>query len=407
MTRPPIPRSVDEVTAQWMQQALGAGRASEFEPIKEIVLEEIDARAGVMGTVLRCHLTCERAAGGVPETVIVKLPGTNAGNLRMSRRLQMFRREYEYYTLVAPLSPVRSPALLYGDFAGGSNHFVLVLEDLKEMQTVSQLEGAGVEQARRALRTLARLHGTFWNRGDQPPLDGIYDALAARRRATLQLAYLAHLAPTFERFGSLFSPAMRGLAEAYGHRIAAHIGAVAAGPRTLIHGDARLDNILFPETPGEAEAAAARAGQEEVALIDWQVSGLSTPLYDAAYFLGSSVTTAVRRRVERAALAEYTEIIRNMGVEGFTFDQCWRLYRESTLGRLLAAVLVCGGLDLGDDRGLQMAEVGLQRTLAAIEDLDAGEFLPAPAPRFSRGGAFAAFSRGAYGLVRRLRRPSS
>ena len=66
-------------------------------------------------------------------------------------------------------------------------------------------------------------------------------------------------------------------------------------------------------------------------------------------------------------------------------------------------MLVCGGLDLGDDRGCEMAEVGLQRTLAAIEDLDADEFLPAPAPRFSRAGAFAALSRGAYGLLKRLR----
>ncbi len=403
MTRPPIPRSADDVTARWMQQALGAGRASERAPIKEIILEEIDARAGVMGTVLRCHLTGEKNAGGIPDSVIVKLPGTNAGNLRMSRRLQMFRREYDYYTLAAPLSPVRSPALLYGDLDSGSNRFVLVLEDLKEMQTLSQLEGASAAQARIALRTLARLHGTFWNRGDQPPLNRIYDVLATRRRAALQLAYLANLPPALERFGSLFSPAMRNLAQAYGPRIAAHIGAIAAGPRTLIHGDARLDNILFPATPGEAEAAAAREGQEEVALIDWQVSGLSTPLYDAAYFLGSSVTTEVRRRVERDALTEYTEIIRNTGVEGFTLDQCWRLYRECTLGRLLAAVLVCGGLDLGDDRGREMAEVGLQRTLAAIEDLDADEFLPAPAPRFSRAGAFAALSRGAYGLLNRLR----
>ena len=403
MTRPPIPRSADDVTARWMQQALGAGRASERAPIKEIILEEIDARAGVIGTVLRCHLACDEPDAGIPAAVIVKLPGTNAGNLRMSRRLQMFRREYDYYTLAAPLSPVRSPALLYGDFAGGSNRFVLVLEDLNEMQKVSQIDGASVGQARRALRTLAKLHGTFWNRGDQPPLNRIYDVLASRRRAALQLAYVSNLAPTFERFGSLFSPAMRGLAEAYGPRIAAHIDAVAAGPRTLIHGDARLDNILFPATPGLDEDTAAREGQEEVALIDWQVSGLSTPLYDVAYFLGSSVTNEIRRRVEHAALAEYTEIIGNMGVEGFTFDQCWRLYRECTLGRLLAAVLVCGGLDLGDDRGREMAEVGLQRTLAAIEDLDAGEFLPAPAPRFSRAGAFAALSRGAYGLLKRLR----
>ena len=74
------------------------------------------------------------------------------------------------------------------------------------------------------------------------------------------------------------------------------------------------------------------------------------------------------------------------------------------LGCLLTAVLMCGGLDLGSDRGRQLAEVVLQRTLTAIEDLDAGEFLPAPAPPFSRAGAFAALSRGAYSLLKTLRR---
>ncbi len=74
------------------------------------------------------------------------------------------------------------------------------------------------------------------------------------------------------------------------------------------------------------------------------------------------------------------------------------------LGRLLTLVFVCGGLDLGDERGRRLAEVGLRRTLTAIEDLDAGEFLPAPASPFSRASAFAAFSRGAYSLLKAVRR---
>ena len=49
-----------------------------------------------------------------------------------------------------------------------------------------------------------------------------------------------------------------------------------------------------------------------------------------------------------------------------------------------------------------MAEVGLQRTLAAIEDLDADEFLPAPAPTFSRAGALAALSRAVYRVKKGL-----
>lgn len=396
MTRPPIPRHTEEVTAQWMQQALGAGGAPDLPAVREIVLEEIGG--GFMGAILRCHLRYDEPKGSAeqnraaPATVIVKLPSAQAKNRRLSRRLKLHRREYDFYRRAAPVAPVRSPALLYGDYESSSDSLALVLEDLRGWRAVSHFDGASAEETRRAIRAIARLHGTFWNRTEQPSLAGYYDSFAPERRALVQLIYLANLGTTLREFGSFFSDDMRRLAEVFGARIADTIAHVAVGPKTLIHGDFWLDNIFF-----------AADGGDDVAVIDWQVSGLSSPLYDVAYFLGGSVTTAVRRLIEREVLEEYTGIIGEMGVEGFTFDECWRLYRENSLARLLVMVFACGGLDLGEERGRQKIEVGLQRSLAAIEDLDAGACLPGPAPFFSGAGVFAAVSRGAYGVVKALR----
>lgn len=408
MTRPPIPRDAEEVTAQWMQQALTAGGASDLPPVKEIVLEEIGVGVGFLGALIRCHLSYDEpkapdAADPVgpaaewnsaaPETVIVKLPSPHAKNRRLSKRLSLHKREYDFYRLVAPVARVRSPALLYGDFEARSDRFVLLLEDLGGMHTVSHFDGASAEQTRRAIRTIAKLHGAFWNKTDQPPLNGYHDFLAPKRGVLVQLVYLANLAPALEKFGSFFSDDVRRVAETYCSRIADHIERAAAGPKTFSHGDFRLDNMFFA-----ADAA------DDVAMIDWQISGINSPLYDVAIFLGSSVTTEVRRQIEREVLEEYTGIIGEMGVEGFTFEECWRLYRESALAGLLVVVFACGGLDLSDRGSRPMIEAGLQRSLAAIEDLDAGSCMPAPAPFFSRGGALAAFSRGAYGLSKALRR---
>ena len=127
---------------------------------------------------------------------------------------------------------------------------------------------------------------------------------------------------------------------------------------------------------------------DEVAVVDWQVSGQFNGLYDVAYFLGSSVSVEVRRETERDLLAEYTDIVCGMGATGFTFDDCWRLYRQNMLGRLLVTIFVCGGLDLNDERSRRLAEIGVRRALAAIEDLDAGEFLPARRPLLSVSNAF-------------------
>ncbi len=398
MNRPPVPRGPEEITAQWMQQALTAGGRSDLPPVLEIAREEIGSGAGFMGAILRCRLRYDEAktpaerSPCAPATVIVKLPSPLARNRRLGKRLGLYEREYDYYRLIASRAPVRSPALLYGDYEAGSDRSVLVLEDFGGWQTVSHFDGASAEQTRRAIRAIAKLHGTYWNRTDLPPLNTFTDSFSTRRRTLLQLVYLANLAPTLARFGSFFSDDMRRLAETYASRIDSQIVRVAAGPKTLSHGDFRLDNIFFAAGRGDG-----------IAIIDWQVSGLRSPLFDVAYFLVGSVTTEVRRRIEREVLEEYTDIIGKMGVKGFTFEACWRLYREHSLANLLIMVVACGGLTLEDERRRQVVEVGLQRVLAAVEDLDGGECVPGPAPLFGRGGALAAFSRGAYGVVKALR----
>ena len=73
------------------------------------------------------------------------------------------------------------------------------------------------------------------------------------------------------------------------------------------------------------------------------------------------------------------------------------------LGRLLAPIFVCGGLDLSNERGRALAENGLRKTLAAVEDLEAGEFLPSPRPLYTPANAFSILSRCAYKLYKTVR----
>ena len=125
MTRPPIPRDAGEVSAQWMQQALTAGGASDLPPVKKIVLEEIGVGVGLMGALLRCHLSYDEPKardaadlGGpaaewnraAPETVIVKLPSPHAKNRRLCKRLGLHKGEYG----LLPAGRARGPGAVAG-----------------------------------------------------------------------------------------------------------------------------------------------------------------------------------------------------------------------------------------------------------------------------------------------------
>ncbi len=415
MTSPPTlcddPAAID---ADWMQRALAAGGASDGPAIRNVVVEDLGSATNAFGRLLRCHLTTEGGLAADPATVIVKLPTANRRAFRFAKWMSMHERECLYYRRLARHARIRSPALLYGDFDAATHRFVLVLEDLRDLEVPAQAAGVSAGRAKLAVREIAKLHGQFWGAVDHPALSSCSDVLGPKSRRFMQVAYLLCLPVVLERFGNSFSPETRRVAEALGARLVAHYASVAAGPRTFVHGDYRGENLFFgPDVRGGAAAsggssdgvnpAAGDTAGDDFAVVDWQGCGLGAGLYDVAYFLGTSVVPADRRRIEREALEEYHDTVCRLGARDFTFDDCRRSYRQNMLGVLMPCMLACGGLDLGDRRLHDLVKSGLQRALAAVEDLDVAEFLPRG--RFpSAGNALSILSRGAYRAFRLLGR---
>ena len=143
-------------------------------------------------------------------------------------------------------------------------------------------------------------------------------------------------------------------------------------------------------------------GQGDFAVIDWQGCGIGCGMYDVAFFLATSVSVDDRRTVERDAVGEYHDIVCRMGAEDYSRDDCWQSYRQNMLGTLMPMVLGAGGIDVSDEALRNQTRELLGRTLTAIEDLDAGEFLPAGDRLLSSAGAFSLLSRCCYKAYRCL-----
>lgn len=386
MANLPIPARGSALTADWMGRALAAGGASDLPAITDMEVEDIGTGAGALSAILRCTMRYEDVGAGGPESVVVKLCSADRKSLRIARLLGMYRREYGCFRQLAPHLPISLPALLYGDWDETGHRFVLVLEDLRGMEAMDQIAGAGATRARRAIRGIAELHGQFWNRLDRPPGASFLASVRPPGRLVSQLLYLICLAPCMKRFGRLFPHRMRHLAKAYGPRVAVHMDELEAGPQTLTHGDFRLENMFFG------------AGQSDAfTVIDWQATGMiGNGLYDVAYFMATSVPSEVRRDIEREALREYHEIVCSMGAKDFSWEDCWSRYRQSVLNMLVPCVCACGGLDMTNPRMHALGEKLVQRTLVAIEDLDAYEFLPGGGRPLTPVRAVPILSRSAY-----------
>ena len=391
-----IPESESAVTVDWMGQALASGGRCNASGLKDLAVQQIGTRSGFVGTLLRCHLEYHEGVPTGPRSVIVKLPSANPKARRVSRALSLYKREYDFYSVLAPDAPISSPVLLYGEFDKRSSAFVLVLEDLSHMEFFDRFHVATVEQAKTAIRAIARLHGQYWNKHNQPPLSGLYQFSSLKNRILLHFAYLLSVGAVLERFGHVFSSATRRLFDAYAARLDSQFLEFSAKPQTFVHGDYHLGNIVFGPDH-----------RHEMSVIDWQVCGVSCGMEDIATFTVTGLSSEMRGKIERELLEEYHHIVCSMGAQAYTFEDCWQTYRQYVLSRLVTLAIAAAVVDTDDPEAMKAAENYLGRLQTAIGDLQAEELLPAT-PRFwSLGNVVAVSSTLAYKTGKTLRRQGS
>ena len=83
-------------------------------------------------------------------------------------------------------------------------------------------------------------------------------------------------------------------------------------PFAVVHGDYRLDNLMFPP---EGRGVSA---------LDWQTVGVAPPGRDLAYFLGTALHPEDRRRCESDLVALYFDDLERRGVQGYSRQRMLR-----------------------------------------------------------------------------------
>ena len=350
-------RSPHELTAQWLSEVLGSGA------IEQIEIEPIGT--GQMSESRRVRISYASAedARTRPASVVIKTASEDEASRSTGVGLGIYEREVRFYEELAPRigGPLaRCYAAMIDPLEGW---FTIVLEDVTDARQGDQIAGCTVDEASLALRELARLHAPVF--------------------ADPQVGAISWFSQESPLGQALLTQLLAGFLERYGERVCAeHVEVcrrfVASSdgwmadrrpPMGLVHGDYRLDNLLFCSD-------AASNGRPLVA-IDWQTVGWGPAMTDAAYFLGGSLTTDDRRAHEERLVHEYHEALAEAGVRGFGWEECWEGYRRASF---LGIVMTVAPAMLVErtDRGDEMFLVTLARYAEQVLDLDALALLPEP-----------------------------
>ena len=246
------PASPTPLTSEWIST-----RCEGLDASAAVVEVALDEESGENGAVARVAL------GGV--RLVVKRPPASPAARAVAAIQQWYAREVHWYAALAPIAGVRCPRCHCARYDALTGEYVLVLEDLRAAGC-RPLAVADCQDALEAVRTLGRLHGRFAGAFDDDarreivrgplPIMPITLALASPIEKFFRDCWKAvrgerryALAELLADRGEAAGPAAISLLDALAApgAYASMIEALAAPPRTLLHGDFRPENMMVED----------------------------------------------------------------------------------------------------------------------------------------------------------------
>lgn len=325
------------LTASWLAAVIGTG------PIADFSVERIGT--GQMSECYRIRLNYAQADGG-PASVVLKVAATDPVSRQTGLALGLYEREVRFYGDIAPRLGGPIAPCYHAAVDTSTGVFDLLLGDAGPAVVGDEIAGATIEQARLGAVELGRLHGPLL--GDV----SLAEAPWLNREAPLNQAMITPLYAGFvDRYGDQIAPEHRVVCERLVAAFDAYLDqeAQASGIQGLVHGDYRLDNMLF------GTSGADRA----LTVVDWQTVSWGPALTDLSYFLGCALPTEDRREHYDALLRAYHEAL-GPDAPLTLADVADGVRRQSFFGVMMAIVssMLVERTDRGDQMFMTMLRAG-------------------------------------------------
>lgn len=344
----------EDLTCDWLTAALGAGRISAFS------FERIGT--GQMSECYRVSLSYDDGQG--PASVVLKVAATDPSSRQTGLALGLYEREVRFYADIAPaLAPGPVAPCYHAAFDPQTGAFDLLLGDAVPAVVGDEIRGATTRQATVALTELGHMHGSTAG------AEALNRAEWLNRDAPVNQALISGLYAAFvERYAELITPEQRQVCERLVESFDTYLADEGAPhrPQGLVHGDYRLDNMLF------GDEGAERA----LTVVDWQTVTKGPAFTDVAYFIGCALPVEQRRAHYDELLAAYHQAL---GPDtALTLGQIREgVRRQSFFGVMMA--IISSMLVERTDRGDQMFMTMLDRHCSHVLDTHALDILAPPA----------------------------
>jgi hypothetical protein len=319
VTFEPLPRAGEP---DYLTEALRRSGTLGDGHVTDVVVES--TRKTVLSRITRLRLSYDRAAAGMPSSIILKtgLPE------RIGARWDSGQQEVGFYTRVAATMSVRLvPRCFDAAWDPDTKAWHLLLEDLTDSHAIlpNWPLPPTFEQSQQIVAARAHFHAEWW---DDPQLGVSIGTWLDPDDPQLQ-RFAEEVARFADRVGDRLSAERRDL----------YRRLIDAGPRlnrryhahrnmTIVQGDALVWNVFLPHDASSAD----------LRLFDWDSWRVDVGTDDLAYMMALHWFPEHRRRSERHLLDHYHAALLAHGVEGYDRRALDDDYRLSVLWQIATPV---------------------------------------------------------------------
>ncbi|HXZ87928.1 MAG TPA: phosphotransferase [Candidatus Binataceae bacterium] len=348
---------LDAITPAWLNTVL----AGTLGKAHVVAVKTARVGTGHVGDSFRLTLDFDRPTDA-PASLVVKLPSADPTSRAASVAMRTYEVETGFYRELARDLKIRTPHCYYVAYEPAADEFVLLLEDLAPARQGDQLAGCSIDQAVLAVQEMPKLHAPFWGNPKLAAIPWLNRGGPAGSAGTATL--VGSLFDGFrDRYADRLDSDVLELAERLIPRLPGYF-ANRPGAWTIMHGDFRLDNLMF----------GTDLGGPPIAVLDWQTAAHGPGISDLSYFIGASLMPDARRRHETDLVRLYYESLIASGVDGLGWDQCWTEYRRYTFAGLVMAI-AASMLVMRNARGDEMFIAMAQRHGRQALDLESEKLL--------------------------------
>lgn len=362
-----FPSQPDQLTSEFFTTVLrSSGDLGPHREVTNFRSSTIGDGMSILGLVQRVELDYSEGDGPAgPTTVIAKFATPVEANRAIAMNTRMYQREVDFFHDIAPTMEMPLTKCYFATIDTETGDFVVVLEDLRNYRAGDQISGISADEAKLIIDSFAPLNAAYFGKVDQPLL-----ADCMRIDTSYRDLFLPGVFGTWEmcrdKFPHFMTPEVLEALPRYIAAMSDLHRMMGERTQTLVHGDVRLDNVMFGSDPA----------QHPIVLIDWQAIMISNPMQDVAYMVSQSMETDIRRECEEDLIAHARDALTAHGVEGYTLEQARSDYDVAVLWIMCYPLIIGGVCDPANERSLALAEKVLRRSTATVTDRNLLALLP-------------------------------